>query len=1081
MTLRNLVIESQLVPPRQRRGILRRPRLEARLAAVLDYPLTLVQAGTGYGKSTALSALQGILHAADAGEPGMLFWYTINETDRDPLLFLAHVVRAFERRAPSWGEPSFDILEASGGRVTTDALIPLINMLTNELDGEAILVLDDYHLVADVPEIEALVEYLVDYIPPKLHVVISGRRPPPLPALSRWRAKGQVLVVTRADLAFTVEEIEALFREQYEHPISREQAEVLAAETEGWAIALQMVWQSLESSTAPSLDAALRLLPSSMEALFDYLAQEVLARQPAAVQRFLLTTSVLRQMDGASCDHLLRVQGSADTLRRLHERGLFIVSTGDGAYRYHRLFHDFLRAHLDRTSPPDEVRGLHRRAADHFQRTGHAEETIHHLLEAQEHDRVAQSLEKIGPTLVRQGRFDSLSAWIARLPESVRAARPGLNLLMGDTLRLRARFDEALDHYSAAERRFVEQGDRLGHSRALRGQAQVFLDTVRPLRADSLLEQALHLLEPQKHPQETAALLDQLAENKLNLGYPDEAELLHREAHLLRSEADPDSVFLEARAKMRTGRLAEAQRLLEARAETDRQTAEFRPQRFHREAVLLLSLLYALNGDADAATRYAREGIAIGQRLRSAYVEAVGYMRLGHAVQLQESRPWDTQERSVSHRAAACYHQAIQHIRTFNVLRTQVEPLWGLCLAHGAVGDLPSAERYALQALSIASRAGDQWIGNLVRLAMGTGHALAGQSPQAHQWLAEAAEGFEKVGDMFGQSAAWLWQALDAWRRGDGDAALEHLARLLPRAREQGYDSLLVRRTLMGLKDDQAAAPLLIEARRRGIEAEYADHLLETMHLAHIEHHPGYTLSVRTLGSFGVWRGTEPLGPRDWKREKARQIFQLLLTYRGQWFHREQIVEHLWPHLPPDAAARDFKVALSALNHALEPGRLHGVPPFFVIRRDTLYGLNPDARVSVDVDDFQRLAASDDAESLRAALDLYEDDYLPDSLYEDWSSPLRQRLQHLYLDAAERLARLHLQAEAWDEAIQVCHAILARDNCWEAAYRLLMQAYAAQENRPRVHSTYERCAAVLREELGVEPSPATQALFEELS
>jgi two-component SAPR family response regulator len=117
---------------------------------------------------------------------------------------------------------------------------------------------------------------------------------------------------------------------------------------------------------------------------------------------------------------------------------------------------------------------------------------------------------------------------------------------------------------------------------------------------------------------------------------------------------------------------------------------------------------------------------------------------------------------------------------------------------------------------------------------------------------------------------------------------------------------------------------------------------------------------------------------------------------------------------------------------------------------------------------------------LRAALELYQEDYLPDAVYEDWSSAERQRLRHLYLLTAERLARHLLQSELWGDAIQVCQTILARDNCWEGAYRLLMRAYAAQDNRPQVHSVYQQCTATLGEELGVEPSPTTQALFEEL-
>jgi two-component SAPR family response regulator len=234
------------------------------------------------------------------------------------------------------------------------------------------------------------------------------------------------------------------------------------------------------------------------------------------------------------------------------------------------------------------------------------------------------------------------------------------------------------------------------------------------------------------------------------------------------------------------------------------------------------------------------------------------------------------------------------------------------------------------------------------------------------------------------------------------------------------------------------------------------------------------------LGPFAAWRGDEAVTPRDWQREKARQIFQLMVTYRGQWFYREQIMDHLWPHLPPDAAERDFKVALNALTKALEPDRPRGAPSFFVLRRRNVYGLNPAGHVVVDADDFQQLARSDEVAALRQALALYEEDYLPDSLYEDWSAAERQRLRHLYLTTAERLARHLLQNGSWQDTIEVCQDILARDNCWEAAYRLLMQVYAAQGNHTLLHSTYQHCVASLQEELGLEPSPSTQALFERL-
>ncbi len=1084
MALKDLVIRSQLIPPRQRRGVLRRPRLEGRLQAVLDHPLTLVHAGTGYGKSTALCAL------AAAMDP--LAWYTITEPDRDPMLFLAHLICAFEPHLPVGCEMALRNLEEAAGRVTPGALTPLLNALTLELHQDAVLVLDDYHLVADVPEVSALVERLVDYMPPRLHVVLSCRHLPHLAPLARWRAKGQVLNIGRADLVFTADEVEALFRNVYGCPLSPAQAQALAAETEGWVIALQMVWHNLQSGLAPSLDAMLGHLPSSLETLFDYLAQDVLARQPPALQRFLLTTSVLREMQGCTCDHLLEAQGSAATLRRLVEDGLFVVAVGEQTFRYQHLFHDFLRSRL--REQPERWCGLQRRAAEHFRRTGHREESVYHLLEAEDHEVAGRLLVEIGPDMLALGRFDSLISWIGRLPAEVQAAHPALYLLLADVLRLRAQFDEALELYRAAEARYAVTRDRVGVSLALKGQAQVYVDTVRPLKAESLLEDALRLLEPMEHRSETAALLDLLAENKLNLGSPDEAQAAHHEARLLRSlrsEADPGDVYLEARAMLRTGRLEEARRLLETRAEEERQADASRPQRFHRETSLLLALVCALQGDAAITERCAREGMAVGRRLQSSFVEAVGMMRVGHALQLRETPPWQPRptpgwpgrgsDAPPLSGARECYQGAIQRVRDFNVMRTHVEPLWGLCRVYGRGGDLLVARRYADEALEIGERAGDEWICDLVRATMGAGYATHRVRDEAHGWLSRAAEGFERVGDLFGQAAAWLWLALDAWWSGETGRAMDTMRRLLPQVRSGGWDWLLVQRTFIGLWNDQAALPLVIEARRQGIEPAYCARLLQGLGLDEVEAHPGYGLWVRTLGPFAVWRDTVPVGDGDWQREKARRLFQLLLTQRGQWLYREQLVEQLWPELGPEAASRDFRVALNALNHALEPGRSRSVPPFFVSRRGNQYGLNPVARIHLDVDDFQRLAASDDDDAARLAVSLYRDDYLPDCLYEDWPAAERLRLRELYLSTAERLARRALRTRAWDEVVPLCEAILARDGCWEAAYRLLMRAHAATGNRTLVQASYQRCVAALRAGLDMEPSGATKALLEKLS
>ncbi len=1088
MALENLVIRSQLIPPRSRKGVLQRTRLDACLQAVLDVPLTIVQAGTGYGKSTALASFSERLPH--------LFWYTITETERDPLLFLVHLLSAFNQSGQAWGDAALAALEEGGSRVAPAALTPLLNNLTRGLTADAVLVLDDYHLVHQVPEIAALVRQMVNHCPPYLHLVLATRHPPRLDDLPRWRAKGQVLSIGRAELAFTAEEIEHLFQQQYGRALSPEQARSLAAETEGWIIALQMVWQSLQSGAAPNLEAVLAHLPGTLEALFDYLAPEVLARQPADVQCFLLTTSVLRSMDGPACDALFAqcspaLVNSAEMLRRLHENGLFLDAVGEGAYRYQKLFQDFLQAQL--TQEADKKHTLHRQAAAHFQRTGQLEETIYHLLQAEDYEPAARLIVQIGPGLVEIGRLGSLVGWIERLPQNVYAALPELNLLLGDVLRLRADFDAALQHYTAAEEQYSTLADQLGRSRSLRGQAQVYLDTVRPLKADALLGEALRLLEPQEHREEAAALYDQMAENKLNLGYPEQAQMLHAEAQMLRAEVDPGDVYLEARAMLRTGRLVEARRLLAPREHEESQLEPSRPQRFHRETALLLSLICAMQGDQPATERYARAGIAIGQALNADFVEAVGIMRLGHALQLSPAQPWGE---NVHSQAAECYLQTIEKVRPFKVMRVWVEPLWGLVRVYGYAGDLAQAEHSAERALQIADQSGDEWIGDLVRVSMGASYVLAGQNEAADAWLSRAFSGFERVGDPFGQAAALLWQALGAWWQGDTHGAARWLKVLLPLAHTHRLDALLTRRTLLGLKDDQSFLPLLLEARRQGIEAEYAGQLLHELGLDELDDHPGYTLWVRVLGSFSVWRGDTPVAAPEWQRDKARQLFQLLVTsslsnsrrgaggeatYRPQFLQREQIVDLLWPNLPADAAIRDFKVALNALNRALEPARRRDEQPFFVIRRGNAYGLNPAARLEVDAALFAHLVDSAQAEELQQALALYEGEYLPDCRYEDWAAAQREHLRQAYLTAAERLAESLSQAANWDEVIRLSEMILAQDACWEAAYRLLLRAYAARGNRSQLHHVYQRCAKALDENLGLPPSPQTRTLFEQLS
>jgi DNA-binding SARP family transcriptional activator len=351
---------------------------------------------------------------------------------------------------------------------------------------------------------------------------------------------------------------------------------------------------------------------------------------------------------------------------------------------------------------------------------------------------------------------------------------------------------------------------------------------------------------------------------------------------------------------------------------------------------------------------------------------------------------------------------------------------------------------------------------------------------------------FRNCGDIYGRAATRLWLALAYRDLRQAERLALCVEDLLALCETNGYDCLLTSATLVGVPDPRRIVPLLLEARARRCRPAYVTRLLTQLGLPDIEVHPGYQLRVQTLGAFRVWRGDVEASSRDWQRDKARQLFQLLVTERGRWLQREEIVDRLWPDLSPEAAMRDFKVALNALNKAIEPARAPDAAFAFVVREGSAYRLRPEADLWLDAAAFRtgceaglRLltsGATDEAvERLRTGLNLYGGDYLPDALYEDWASEERERLLSLYLRAADKLAGVLIERGQYDDGLRLCEAILARDPCWEHAYRLMMTTHIRQGNRPQAHRAYQRCVEILRAELDVPPSAETTALHRRIA
>ena len=415
----NPLIETKLHVPPPRRNLVPRQRLLARLDDAADARLILVAAPAGFGKTTLVAEWLGTV--AERGST--VAWLSLDERDNDPVLFWSYVLAAMQQAAPDLGAGARTLLD-SGGVATDIVLATLVNEL-HGVDHDVVLVLDDFHVI-ERSDIHDGLAYLVDHLPETTQLVITSRADPPLP-LARLRAKGELGEVRAADLRFTAEEAADYLNGAMGLALAAADVATLEARTEGWIAALQLAALSMQGRD----DVAQFIAGFAGDDRFivDYLAGEVLHRQPDAVRQFLLQTSVLDRMTGPLCDAVTGTTGGTAMLGSLDRQNLFVIPLDDRRewYRYHHLFADVLRARL-LDEDPDAAGELHRRASAWYEDHGRPADAIRHAATAGDVTRAA-ALAELAMPAVRRDRHDAtLREWTVLIPEDVVRVRPVLAL-----------------------------------------------------------------------------------------------------------------------------------------------------------------------------------------------------------------------------------------------------------------------------------------------------------------------------------------------------------------------------------------------------------------------------------------------------------------------------------------------------------------------------------------------------------------------------------------------------------------------------------------------------------------------------
>jgi LuxR family maltose regulon positive regulatory protein len=440
------LLNSKCRLPIERPDAVGRPRLAERLAAVVRTPLTVLSAPAGFGKTTLLTARL----TEAAAEGAAVAWLSLDRRDNDPVLFWTYVVTALQTAVPGLGDAALQLFSSSSP--STEAALA---SLLNEVDGlprELVLALDDYHVV-ETQEVHDGMTFLLENQPRQLHLVLATRADPPLP-LAQLRARGRLVEVRAADLRFTPEEAAAYLNGPMRLGLSGGDVAALEARTEGWIAALQLAALSLQGR--PDASAFIAGFAGDDRYIVDYLAEEVLARQPADVRDFLLRTSILERLAGPLCDAVTGRDGGKATLIALERANLFLVPLDDRRqwYRYHHLFADVLHAHL-LDERPDEVAALHRQASAWFEADGDTAQAIGHAQAAGDDGRAADLMELAMPVMRRERRQAEVARWIRTLPDEVLRGRPVLDVAFVGALAQALAFDtigERLDRVESSLR-----------------------------------------------------------------------------------------------------------------------------------------------------------------------------------------------------------------------------------------------------------------------------------------------------------------------------------------------------------------------------------------------------------------------------------------------------------------------------------------------------------------------------------------------------------------------------------------------------------------------------------------------------
>lgn len=1061
------------IPPK-RRELISRPRLIDQLYDQLDKSLLFVIAPAGYGKTSLLVDL--------ASQVDLSFcWLSLDALDQDPQRFLRYLIAAIAERFPSFGKDSLSVLEAMTSLESDQeqVLITVTNEINAKIRDHFILVLDDYHFVEGAPVIGQVVSRFLQLAGENVHLVLSSRNLPDLPLVPLLIARDQAGGLSYRDLSFRREEIQTLFQKNKGIEITSQDAETLVHETEGWIAAIH-----LSNGTPGTLPQFNPLVSTAV--LFDFFSREVMDRQPEAVRRFMLLTSMFDAFDSALCEQVLapllpdaKMDWTA-LFKQVRSSNLFSVSLDhEGQWmRYHHLFQHFLRSQLQYESPA-LAWSIQQNLARAYEEQQHWEEALQIYDRLNDYQNQIRVLNEAGVNFIGAGRIVTLDNWLKKIPIDLVFTQLALVSLLGAVHSTQGDQRQALTLLNRAEAGLREAGDQknwvvtlvrraeanrqLGSYADALNDIEKILETIGempsreflPVFAEAHRIKGLALFG-QGHVRDALPWLEDSLQQYRRLGLQFQIPILetelgvvHRrlgEVHItaqyyssaLQRLEHSGNTGWKARLlnnmgmlKYMTGYLDEAYHLLQEAIQVAKKCGYVR---IHTNALISLGDLLTELGSLDAA--YACYDEALTQATHLGHSLYIFYASLGEARLKRLSGDPIVSMRDLRQVELSQVHLGSYERAIFNLEQ-------GLCLLD--VKKLDEAVIAFHEACRLFGEGGNQTEQSIARLwydvsfsssaAQPVSPGLLDMLPTQREWRIPT-----PIMIHAGWAARWIKSHHQARIIKDPSLRLffEHAARVL--------DGLPIWREkiFVDLGEIKPLTP---------------------------------RLDISTFGEVQVLHDGRQVELSDWQTREARDLFFYLLQSPPRT--KEQIALDFWPDLSPARLKMRFKINMYRIRQALGQDA--------VIYKDENYSFNRSISYVWDRERFDELflasqrktAIQERIELLERAVGLMKGGYLS-GLEAPWAEGERILYEERRREAMINLAGLYLRKGRGQECLSLARGLLAIDPLMEAGHRLVLEACAAEHDPAGLALQYRQYQQMLEDELGMLPSLEMRTLYEKL-